>query len=179
MYTMNNSFLFGIAILIFLTGCTTTQIQQTDQKSSLSQNLPVNEEPETTLSEPVVEEQSVKEEIVQEPEQLPLSAELQENIDDAYDRLHDPGSASRIQKDFPDLEIVYIDEAEGIKFFPKEILPFKYYYSPSADKTFSLCGVDRSTFICDGKLDRLLNSEDIETGRCKIAPDYSGDPRLS
>jgi hypothetical protein len=95
---------------------------------------------------------------------------LDERLDYAYDNLHEPNSATQIEKDFPDLELVYVDK--GTSFMPSLILPFKYYYSMEADTTFNLCNIDRSVFICEGKLDRIITQEDIDSGRCVVTSIY-------
>ena len=101
---------------------------------------------------------------------------LQERLAEAYDRLHTRGSAEHIRKNFPDIGLVYTDDAVGMPF-PREIIPFRYYYSLEADTTFNICAIDFTVFICKGKLDKLIRQGDIDSGRCEMTPIY-GDPRL-
>lgn len=101
---------------------------------------------------------------------------LQERLAEAYERLHTRGSAEHIRKSFPDIELVYTDDAVGISF-PREIIPFRYYYSREADTTFNICAVELTVFICKGKLDHLIRGGDVDSGRCEMTPIY-GDPRL-
>jgi len=170
-------------------GCTA---QVSEVEPAVIEEVPQEEE----LIEPEVEV-PVAEETVPEPEPIPEvkpevvepvkpepkiinGKTLEERIEEAYDNLHEAGSSDKILSDFPDVELVYTDDPEASvkKIFPPEILPFHYYYSEEADKTFNLCGVGRSVFICDGKLDREITIEDIDSGRCEITPIYLSDPRL-
>lgn len=95
---------------------------------------------------------------------------VEERIQEAYDTIHTPGSAQYIRKNFPDIELIYTDLGEP--YYPPEILPFRYYYSREADKTFNICNVELTVFICDGKLDRLVTEEDINSNRCIVTPIY-------
>lgn len=101
---------------------------------------------------------------------------VEERLAEAYERLHTRGSAEHIRKSFPDIELVYTDDAVGMPF-PREIIPFRYYYSLEADTTFNICAIDFTVFICKGKLDKLIRQGDIDSGRCEMTPIY-GDPRL-
>ena len=101
----------------------------------------------------------------------------QERLAEAYDRLHTSGSGEHIRKSFPDIALVYTDDAVGTPF-PSEIIPFRYYYSSEADTTFNICAVERTVFICKRKLDHLIRQEDVDSGRCELTPIYSLDPRL-
>lgn len=98
-------------------------------------------------------------------------------LQEAYDRLHTYGSGPQIRTDFPDIELVYSDYAEGTGF-PASILPFRYYFSPEANRTFNICNIDLTVFICKGKLGRLITQSDIEDGRCEATPIYKSDSRL-
>lgn len=102
---------------------------------------------------------------------------LQERLTEAYDRLHTRGSGQHIRDSFPDIELVYTDDAAGMPF-PREITPFRYYYSREADTTFSICAIELTTFICKGKLDKLIQRENVDSGQCNMTFLYSGDPRL-
>ncbi len=95
---------------------------------------------------------------------------VEERIQEAYDTIHTPGSAQYIRENFPDIVLVYTDPGEP--FMPQEILPFRYYYSKEADKTFNICNVELTVFICDGKLERLVTDEDINSNRCIVTPVY-------
>ncbi len=100
-----------------------------------------------------------------------------ERLQEASDRLHTQGSGQHIRDDFPDIRLVYTDDAKETGF-PQMILPFRYYYSEEADKTFNICNIDFTVFICDGKLERLISKEDIDSGRCEVTPVYTGDSRI-
>ncbi len=102
---------------------------------------------------------------------------LSERLAEAYQRLHTRGSAAHIRKSFPDLELVYTDHAVGMPF-PREIIPFRYYYSREANTTFNICAIELTVFICKGKLDHLIRRGDVDSGRCELTLLYFGDPRL-
>ena len=104
--------------------------------------------------------------------------DLEERLGESYSRLHEPDSANLVRDNFPDLELVYTDNPTDSEFFPSQILPFRYYYSKEADKTFSLCATNRSVFICNGKLDRLIAKEDLDSGRCIVTQIYTNDLRI-
>jgi len=98
---------------------------------------------------------------------------VEERIEEAYDKLHSTGSAQHIRDNFLDLEIIYTDDgSEDIYDDGDNIYPFHYQYSEEADKTFNLCNVERTVFICDGKLDRMITDEDMDSGRCIVTPIY-------
>ena len=136
--------------------------------------LGCEKEPEVEKAEKIVEVEEVKEEVQKKENRLVNGKTLEERLKEAYDDLHGFNSALRIKENFPDLELVYTDQ--GQPFMPQEILPFRYYYSEEADRTFNLCEVDRSVFICKGKLDRLISDEDINSGRCVVTPIYQLTP---
>lgn len=103
---------------------------------------------------------------------------IAEDIAGAYAHLHDPGSGTEIHRRFPDAKLVFTDHATGIEF-SEDVPPFSYLYSKEAGKTFGVCGIDKSVFICDGKLERLITAEDIESGRCVVTEVYrEKDTRL-
>ena len=185
-----------VLILIFsfvVIGCTTqiSEVEEIPEEPEIIEETPEVEE-ESFETEPIAEETVPEPEIVeevQEPEVVePTKPEskiingktLEKRLEIAYDNLHEAGSSKQILDDFPDVELVYTDDPDASikRMFPPEILPFHYYYSEEADKTFNLCGVGRSVFICDGKLDREISKEDIDSGRCEILPLYLSDPRL-
>jgi hypothetical protein len=93
---------------------------------------------------------------------------LAERLEEAYSNLHKKGSAQKIRDDFPDIELTFTDEGDG-----SNIYPFEYYYSGEADKTFNLCAVERTVFICEGKLDRMITDEEIDNVElCDVTPIY-------
>lgn len=102
---------------------------------------------------------------------------LEERLKEANDRLHTQGSGQQIRNDFTDIKLVYTDNAQGTGF-PETILPFRYYYSEEANKTFNICNIDFTVFICNGKLSRLISKEDIDSKRCEATFIYLNDPRL-
>ena len=170
---MKTIYLFFLIIgIIFIIGCAPKEIVEeptqdiTQEEEKLTEPEPVVEEivPEVIEEEAIIETEEEKEEVPEPEEVSPIlqlvnGKTLEERIKDAYDNLHEPGSSDKIVNDFPDLVLVYTDDPEpSIKsIFPPEILPFRYYYSEQADRTFNLCGVGRSVFICKGKLDRAIN----------------------
>ena len=91
-----------------------------------------------------------------------------ERLDEASSQLHEEDSADHIRDNFPDIELVYSDNPSN---FDSSILPFDYYYSEEVDKTFNLCGVDRTVFICDGKITETVTDEQLET-ICEVTPIY-------
>jgi len=56
---------------------------------------------------------------------------LDQRLDAAYADLHGPYSAQGIRDNFPDIELVYVDDRPDTGY-PSRILPFKYYYSKEA-----------------------------------------------
>ena len=128
--------------------------------------LPVEEVPEAEVI-------SAPESDTEVPKPTPLlinGKTVEERIQEAYDTIHTPSSAQYIRENFPDIQLVYTDPGES--FMPQEILPFRYYYSKEADKTFNICNVELTVFICDGKLERLVTDEDINSNRCIVTPVY-------
>ncbi len=195
-------------LVVLLVGCTAEvqdspsddRIEASPVEEEVVEELVEEEQPEESASDAVqpdeekieereeekakpqeeIQESVLAEETVPEVKKAPLTINgktLEQRLDDAYDNLHESGSSKKIEKDFPDVELVYTDNGENTPF-PSEILPFHYYYSEEADKTFNLCGVGRSVFICDGKLERVLSREDIDSGRCEVTEEYDMDPRL-
>jgi len=185
---MKKRYIFSLILIILIYGCQVSEIEELPEPEFI-EKVPQEEEliepevevpvAEETVPEPIPE---VKPEVVEpEPEPKIINGKtLEKRIEEAYDNLHEAGSSTQILDDFPDVELVYTDDPEASvkKIFPPEILPFHYYYSEEADKTFNLCGVGRSVFICDGKLDREISKDDIDSGRCEITPIYLIDPRL-
>ena len=106
-----------------------------------------------------------------------MSEETKEKLEKARDLLHEEGSADRVREDFQDLELVYTDYGDGSNM-GTQIFPFEYQFSEEANVTFALCAVHRSVFICEGKLDRFITKEDIDSGKCQVTPIYMSDPRL-
>lgn len=96
----------------------------------------------------------------------PSDEALKLKIEALYTDLHNVDSGIRTKENFTDLVLVYTDE--GINNFPQEIRPFKYYYSPSAGLTMAICNINRTVFICKGKLDHLLSKSDL--GNCQVTP---------
>ena len=157
--------------------------EEENQNDAELDNKKENATQENKSAEPVIKEEIKEPKNVEEEneEQVALiinGKTLEESLDDAYDNLHEKGSSKKVEKDFPDAELVYTDEGKNTGF-PSEILPFHYYYSEEANTTFNLCGVGRTVFICEGMLDEMLTTEHIESGRCRITEEYDIDPRLN
>ncbi|MBI2148024.1 hypothetical protein HYU19_06175 [Candidatus Woesearchaeota archaeon] len=100
------------------------------------------------------------------------ASNVEERIKAAYGMLHQPGSGAQIRRDFPNIQLVYTDEAKDDPRIPPFIIPFRYYYSAEADTTFNICNIDITVFICKGKLDRLINADDVKSGACKVSDLY-------
>jgi len=96
---------------------------------------------------------------------------VEERLDEAYSILHKEESGQHLRDNFPDIVVIYVDSGEDSNY-PSEILPFEYFYSQEADKTFNLCAVDRTIFICDGRMEHVITDEDMDSGRCAITPIY-------
>src|SRR3989344_115742 len=158
-----------LLVVIFIVSCTPKPAEEI--------SVVEEEIPSETSSAPA---EQPKEEVPAIPAQLSPALidgkAVEERLAEAYERLHTRGSAEHIRKSFPDIELVYTDDAVGMPF-PREIIPFRYYYSSEADTTFNICAVDFTVFICKGKLDKLIRKVDIDSGRCEMTPIY-GDPRL-
>jgi hypothetical protein len=59
------------------------------------------------------------------------------------------------------------------KWYPSEILPFEYFYSKEADLTFNLCAIERTVFICKGKLEREISDEEMnDVEKCAETAEY-------
>ena len=113
-------------------------------------------------------------ELVQETKEEPTLVNgktTEERLNEAYTQLHQPGSSQHTLENFPDFEIVFVDEGDGSSF-PDNIYPFEYHYSKEADKTFSICAIHRTVFICDGKLDHLITDEEMNSEKCTVTPIY-------
>lgn len=93
-----------------------------------------------------------------------------QRLEEAIAKLHQPGSGEHIRQNFPDIKLVYTDP--GDSSLPQEILPFEYYYSKEASVTFNICAPDLTIFVCDGKLDRKITEQDINSGHCTVTPIY-------
>lgn len=182
-----------IILGFFLAGCT----ENNDSLTTLQQNstLIVSNNTQELINVSILQENATMENTTQNSSDLeilenttqPVSIQtsepalingktLDQRLQEASDNLHTEGSGAKIVDDFPDVELVYIDNAEST-FFPSNILPFKYYYSQEANKTFSICNINYTVFVCDGKLSSLITEEDITSKRCEITPVYLNDPR--
>lgn len=166
---MKSSYLiliFTIIGIIFSSSCTSKE----PVAESITDETP--DIPEPIVPEPMEEEPSppLEDEI---PEPLIINGKtLDQRLEEAYDDLHKPGSSQKIRDNFPDIKVVYTDEGDG--YGPDEIYPFRYHYSEEADITFNLCNVERTVFICEGKLSRQITDEDMDSGRCQVTPIYRG-----
>jgi hypothetical protein len=187
--------ILSLILLVSLAGCTTPEetSEIAKEPATVAEPEPTKpvEEPTETTEERVNETVNLTESddepteplpVVEEPDPIPEPVwvngkNTQQRIDESIDRLHTSGSGKSIMQNFPDVELVYTDYAKGTGF-PNMILPFKYYYSEEANKTFNVCAIDRTVFICDGKMDRLIDSEDVDSDRCEITSVYMGDPRI-
>jgi hypothetical protein len=96
--------------------------------------------------------------------------DLEKRLKTLRDHLHDQNSGPEAKKLLPDLTPIYTDDGHDNRQFPKEILPFTYYYSPEADITVSICNINQTVFICPGKLDRLIQPQDFDN--CQVAQEY-------
>jgi len=184
---MKKMYIFSLILIIFIYGCQVAEVEEIPEEPEVIEKELIEPEPVAEEVEPMpvpgvadeLEPEMIVEEVKPEPKII-NGKTLEERLEEAYDNLHEAGSSEQILDDFPDVELVYTDDPEASvkKIFPPEILPFHYYYSEEADKTFNLCGVGRSVFICDGQLDREITKEEIDSGSCEITPIYLIDPRL-
>jgi hypothetical protein len=143
----------ALFLFLLMAGCTDTPAETAPPvQSVVATQAPVTE---TAAQAPLVNEKT-----------------LDERLTEAYDDLHNVNSALRVRENFPDLELVYIDEGDGNADYTDDIYPFRYYYSKETDRTFNLCNVNRSVFICEGKLARLITRDDLESGSCEVTPIY-------
>lgn len=83
--------------------------------------------------------------------------------------LHALGSGPEALRLYPDLIQVFVDEARD-KPHPPAIVPFRYYWSPSAKFTVAICAIDRTVFICPYYVARRLGVADFPT--CDVDPSY-------
>ncbi len=165
-------------LTVSISGC--TQPAQTTPDETEENVLPEAEPviEKTNATEKTEEALPAQQQTVEKVATAPKSNKLaDERLKDAYAKLHTPGSGEKLRRDFPDLELLYTDTAYNVGF-PDYILPFRYYYSKEVDKTFNICAIETSVFICDGKLSKLISKEDIDSGRCKATEIYLTDRRL-
>lgn len=177
---------FLVILVIFSYGCATPEASAEKVPELVAEEVSEVDEESISESQPL---KQIFEEKQQAPTipaptstQLPPAPTLidgktlQARLAEAYDRLHTRGSGQHIRDSFPDIELVYTDDAVGMPF-PREIIPFRYYYSREADTTFNICAIELTVFICKGKLDTLIRKGDVDSGRCEMTSIY-GDPRL-
>jgi hypothetical protein len=142
------------------------------------------ENPEENLPEPQVDEEILDvpenegilpvdiQQIAEEPPPNLLNGKtIDERIADAYTNLHAIGSAAHVRENFPDIKVVFVDDGTTANY-PSEILPFEYYYSGEANKTFSLCAIERTVLICDGKYEKVATDDDMDSGVCVVTTEY-------
>ena len=83
--------------------------------------------------------------------------------------LHVTDSGVEARALLPDLVPVSVDDGGGKKH-PVSVLPFTYYWSPSAKVTVSICNVHKTVFICPYYLNSRLSPVDFR--RCDVEPTY-------
>lgn len=81
--------------------------------------------------------------------------------------LHADKSGVEARELFPDMMVVFVDEAQGKKH-PVGVLPFKYYWSPSGRFTAAICNVGKTVFVCPYYVSSRLTPVDF--GRCDVEP---------
>jgi len=96
---------------------------------------------------------------------------LDERLEESYSIIHKTDSADYVKENFPDVVLVYSDYGEHGDY-PEKILPFDYYYSEEADKTFSVCAINKLIFVCEGKVDGLITDEQMDSGKCVLYPNF-------
>jgi hypothetical protein len=149
-------------VFILIMGCT-ADVTEKPADGNIQNDLESDIEDEISDIE-VVDEES-------EGELLVNGKTMQERLDIAYKELHEPQSSHQIVSDFPDIQFVLEDDGSTSNL-PDDILPFKYYYSKEADRTFNICNVERTVFICKGKMQHVISKADIDSGNCEITPIY-------
>ena len=184
-------FFIVLSLLILVFGCTGKEpMENNEAQVTLNETNQLTPPVETQQLEkpPEVKESNVNEIEIEAPtpEEIKETPKIdpnlvngktsEERLQEAYDRLHTMGSGKHARESFPDLELVYTDSAKGTNF-PSMILPFRYYYSEELNKTFNICNIELTVFICKGKLDRLITKEDKNSERCEVTQIYQ-DPRL-
>jgi len=93
-------------------------------------------------------------------------------VETIREQLHGAGSGAQARALFPDLTLTYVDDGHGKKY-PTQILPFRYYWSPSARVTIAICSIERTVFVCPYKVDGLLSTGDFP--KCEVADIYKSD----
>ena len=177
---------FLIIVFLFLIGCTPEEaseptlgtpapdvedpfeVQEIVVKENTAEIEETPEEVEEDLKEIIIEEPVVEE--TPEP-QLINGKTVEERIEEAINKLHAVGSADHARENFPDTELVFTDYGEGSNY-PSEIFPFEYYYSAEANRTFNLCAIHRTVFICEGKLEHVITDEEMNSEKCVVTPIY-------
>jgi len=122
----------------------------------------------------VIEDGGEEVEIVEEPipQNLVINGKtLDERLAEAISNLHKPDSTDKVRSDFPDLELIFTDNDNR---YPSNILPFEYFYSVEADKTFNFCAIERTIFVCNGKLEQRITDEELnDVEKCTVTSIYS------
>ena len=92
-------------------------------------------------------------------------------VEEVVQHLHADGSGAEAHALFSDLRQTFVDDGHGVAFSP-DILPFRYYWSASAQVTIAICNLGRTVLVCPFYLDGVIKSEDV--GRCRVADFYAG-----
>jgi hypothetical protein len=178
--------LWIVSLLILLIGCATEEVPLEKPVEGMEEpvvqgvseeiveEVPVIEEAPETKMEKIEEEQLVKiiEEVKEVEPTLINGKTVEERLKKAYDNLHSVGSEKHIRENFLDIELVYTDNPTN---YPKEILPFEYYYSAEANVTFNICAIERTVFICEGKLDQTITDDILNSDKCVVTPIYQNN----
>ncbi|MEK6982196.1 MAG: hypothetical protein AABX38_04665 [Candidatus Micrarchaeota archaeon] len=152
---------------------TNITVQEEKTNASANKNNPNNSINFTIEKSVQINNQTINQTPAKVAPKIINGKKLEERLKEASDRLHTQGSGSAVRSDFDDLALVYTDYAQG-KSFPPMILPFRYYYSEEANITFNICAIEYTVFICKGKLERVINSDEFNNGRCEVSPVYTG-----
>jgi hypothetical protein len=91
------------------------------------------------------------------------------DLETLRDHLHSDGSGAEAHELFPDLALVYVDDGHG-KPFPSQILPIRYFWSPSGQFTVAICNIEKTLFICPYRVSSLIAPG--EYARCDVSDYY-------
>lgn len=92
-------------------------------------------------------------------------------VETVVQHLHGDGSGAEAHALFPDLKQTFVDDGHGVAYNP-EILPFRYFWSSSAQITIAICNLGKTVVVCPFYLDRVIRPEEYSS--CRVADIYVG-----
>ena len=84
-------------------------------------------------------------------------------VETVVQHLHGDGSGAEAHALFPDLKQTFVDDGHGVPYSP-DILPFRYFWSSSAQVIIAICNLGRTVVVCPFYLDRVIRPEEPKTG---------------